>query len=117
MPMSAEAFDGLCSVVTWNPAGARLLLGILREYRAWVRYKDDPYGPLHMILQEVAYVTTTPDGRVVATVPNPFPVEKSAACERFGREWLRRDFSKRELAGTIAAILVKRQDGDTEDTT
>ena len=58
MPMSAAALAGLRAAVTWNPSGARFLLGVLREHPGWVRYKDHPYGPLHLILRAVEYVTT-----------------------------------------------------------
>ena len=113
MPMSAEAFDGLRAVVSWNPYGARLLLGILREHPTWVKRKDDPYGPLHLIQHSVEYTQTTSDRRVAANYPRPFPIHKAGSCERFGGEWLRHDFTPAELADAIEGIL--RASG--EDTT
>ena len=50
MPLSEEASAGLWAAVEWNPYGARELLAILREYPAWVKYKDEPYGPLSLLL-------------------------------------------------------------------
>lgn len=46
MPMSEEAFVGLRAAVEWNPYGARELLAILKEFPAWMKYKDDPHRPL-----------------------------------------------------------------------
>ena len=50
MPLSEEASAGLWAAVEWNPYGAKELLAILREYPAWVKYKDEPYGPLSLLL-------------------------------------------------------------------
>lgn len=106
--MSAEAFAGLRTVVAWNPGGARMLLAILREHSAWVAYKDDPWGPLHLIQHAVEPAWTTVDGRLVAAVRAPFPAEGAARYARFGREWLDRAFTKRELAEAIEALLAGR---------
>ena len=106
MPMSAEAFAGLRAVVEWNPLGPRLLLGILREHPTWVRYKDDPNGPLHLVQHVDEPMRVTSDGRLVPSERTPFPVDQAGACEGFGREWLRRDFSKSDLAEAIAGVLV-----------
>ncbi len=104
MLMSSEAFAGLKTVVEWNPFGARFLLGILRQRPAWVHYKDDPCGPLHLIKHVDEPMRVSVDRRLVAVELAPFPAN-GAGRERFGQEWRHRDVSKAELAGAIAGIL------------
>lgn len=115
MPMSADAFVGVRAVVEWNPNGARLLLAILREHPEWVRSKDDPFGPLHLIQHAVAPMRVGAGGRLVAADPLPFPVEQTAACERFGAEWRRREVAKGELADAVARALATVQAGAGKD--
>ncbi len=105
MPMSVDAFAGLQAMVEWNPFGARFLLGILRERPAWVRYKDDPYGPLHLIQHVDEPMRVSADGRLVAEARTPFPAERFAACERFGHGWRCRDIGRSELADALARAL------------
>ncbi len=112
MPMSEEAFAGLRTAVAWNPEGARMLLAILRERPGWVAYKDDPWGPLHLIQHAAAPEWTAVDGRLVAEERAPFPVAEAASYARFGQEWLNRAFSKRELAEAIESVLVGRDAGE-----
>lgn len=111
MAMSAEALAGLRTVAAWNPAGARMLLAILRERPAWVKRKDDPYGPLHLIQHAVQATTTTPDGRIVAARRSPFPLAQAATFERFGEEWRRGEIGVGELAEALDGILTGL-DGD-----
>lgn len=111
MAMSDEAAAGLAAVVAWNPAGARMLLAILRERPGWVKRKDDPYGPLHLIQHAVEPLTTTPDGRIVAAARRPFPIERATSCERFGTEWRRGAIEP----GELAAAIVRRLAGVARD--
>ena len=107
MPISAEAFAGLRAAVEWNPYGARALLAILRETPAWVKYKDDPYGPLGLVfgIPPRRWIT---NGISVPVKPKPFPEDDLAACKVFGDEWKQRRFTKRELADTIEKILINK---------
>ena len=107
MPISAEAFAGLRAAVEWNPYGARALLAILRETPAWVKYKDDPYGPLGMVLFGVMPRKQLINGISIPHQPDPLPDEKLAACKIFGDEWKQRKFTKKELADTIERILTE----------
>jgi len=105
MPISADAMDGLYAAVQWNPEGARTLLAILREYPAWVKYKDDAYGPLGLILFGVAPRKRIGDGISIPIKPRPFPEDQFASCKVFGDEWKQRGFTKEELADCIQKIL------------
>ncbi len=115
MPMSDEAAGGLRAAVEWNPFGAYGLLAILRETPAWVRYKpDDRYGPLGFILFGVPPRKPIARGVSVPVKSPPFPEERLAECEVFGREWLERRFTKRELADAIEGLLVAVVDSRPE---
>jgi hypothetical protein len=105
MSISEQAFEALRAAVTWNPIGARNFLDILREYPDWVKYKNDPYGPLHLLLIPGQHRRQITKGVSVPIKSPPFPQEKLPACEVFGREWLQRKFSKQELADMIESIL------------
>ena len=105
MPMSEEAFIGLRTAVEWNPYGARELLGILKEYPAWMKYKDNPHGPLDLILVGVAPRKWIAPGISLPIKTVPFPDDKLIACRIFGAEWRQRRFTKQELADSIEAIL------------
>jgi hypothetical protein len=50
MPMSAKAYAGLKAVAEWNPSTARFLFYLLRDTPHLVKYKDDLYGPLTLLL-------------------------------------------------------------------
>ena len=104
MSISEEAFEALRAAVTWNPFGARNLLAILREYPDWVKYKNDPYGPLHLILIPGQHRRQITKGVSVPVKSTPFPEDKLPACEVFGTEWLLRKFTKQELANMIEMI-------------
>ncbi len=107
MPISIEALAGLRAAVEWNPEGARALWGILIEYPAWVKYKDDAYGPLGVILFGVSPRKRIGNGVSIPIKPQPFPEDKFAACKVFGDEWKQRRFTKREVAGLIKKILTE----------
>ena len=107
MPMSPEAMEGLRVAVAWNPDAAVDLLGILREAPGWVKYKPDPYGPLHLMLNPLIHQRRIAEGISVSVKPPPFPDDKRPAFEAFGKEWLARRFSKQELAETIAQMLTE----------
>ena len=104
MTMSANAVAGLHAAVGWNPYGARILLGILRQFPAHVMDKPDPYGPLHLILNEVELLAWR-DGRPVPIDREPLPRDTLARFEDFGSEWRQRRFTKVELADAIEAAL------------
>ncbi len=97
--------EGLRSVVRWNPCGAQSLLAILKEYPAWVKYKDDPYGPLSLILFGVLPRKWIGNDVSVPIKPAPFPEDRFAACAAFGNEWKQRRFTKKELADEIEKML------------
>ena len=105
MSISEEAFEALRAAVTWNPIGARNLLAILREYSDWVKYKNDPYGPLHLILIPGQHRRQITKGVSVPIKSPPFPQDKLPNCKAFGTEWLQRKFTKEELADMIEMIL------------
>jgi len=96
MALSDEAFGALRAAVGWNPDGAVALLGILRSAPRWVAVKDDPYGPLHLLLHG-------PSLWWAARRP-PFPAEHLPGCAAFGREWRARTVSVAELADAIAGL-------------
>ena len=105
MSISEEAFQALRATVTWNPVGARNFLAILREYPDWVKYKNDPYGPLHLLLIPGQHRRQITKEVSVPIKSPPFPQDKLPACEVFGAEWLQRKFTKQELADMIEMIL------------
>ena len=114
MTMSTEAAAGLHAAVRWNPYGARILLGVLQQFPAHVRHKPDPYGPLHLILNEVELLAWT-DGEPTPIDGKPLPKEALTRFEAFGSEWRQRRFTKHELAEAIAAALAgMAPDGDGE---
>lgn len=115
MPMSAKALDGLGAAVRYNPFMAKELLGILRETPDWVMYKpDDPYGPLGLMFAALPRKRIAPGITVPIQAP-PLSEEELAACSVWNAEWLRREFSKRELAEGIAAILEELEGEPTSD--
>jgi len=105
--MSEEAFVGLRAAVEWNPYGARELLGILKEFPSWMKYKDNPHGPLDLILVGVPPHKWIAPGVILPTKPVPFPEDKLPACRIFGNEWRQRKFTKQELADKIEALLAE----------
>ena len=105
MPISDEALTGLRAAIEWNPYGAKVLLGILKEFPSWMKYKNDRYGPLGLVLFGVAPHKKIADGIIVAIKSNPFPQDKLAACQVFGDEWKQHAFTKQELAESIERIL------------
>lgn len=115
MPISAAALAGLRTVAEWNPPGARMLLAILRERPTWVKRKDDPYGPLHLIQHAVDPLTTAPDGRIVAAERAPFPIEETDRFDRFGDEWRRGTIAPGELADALERIVGRADRDGTEE--
>jgi len=111
MPISEEAFIGLRAAVEWNPYGARELLGILKEFPSWMKYKDNPHGPLDLILVAVPPHKWIAPGVTLPIKPVPFPEDKLPACRIFGEEWRQRKFTKQELADNIEAILIELNAG------
>ena len=100
MPMSATAYEGLRAAVVYNPQKAREFLGIMRTFPAMVKRKPgDAYGPLILLLK------TQPGRPLVVSPPDALTERQWAACRVFNDEWLRRKFTKRELADAIEAIL------------
>jgi hypothetical protein len=107
MAMSTTARQGLHAAVEYNPDAAATLLGILREAAACVKYKPgDTYGPIGLIIGELPRRRLA-QGISVPVNSRPLPEETLAACRIFNEEWLRRDFSKRELADTLEAVLTE----------
>ena len=115
MPMSADAIAAVRAVVEWNPYGARMLLAILRERPAWVRRKDDPREPLHLIQHAVPPLRVRADGRRLPSERPPFPTERSVACARFGQEWRRGAVGTAELADAVARSLATLPSAAKED--
>lgn len=98
--MSARAYEELWAAVAYNPLRARAFLDIMRSFPAMVKRKpDDEYGPLILMLK------IRPDRPVVASSPSLLTEQQRIACHMFNEEWLRRDFTKRELADAIEGIL------------
>jgi len=107
MPISEQALAGLRAAIEWNPYGARELLAILKEFPAWMKYKDDPYGPLGIILFGVPPRKRIAPGVSVAVKTGPFPEDKLTACQVCGEEWKQRAFTKQELADSIEVLLAE----------
>jgi len=121
MPMSARAYSGLEAVVEWNPSTAQFLLYLLKEAPHLVKYKDDFYGPLTLLLiddvirKPIFQNISTPikrhafpnlgDISMFVKLP-PFPQENLADCKVFGDEWKQREFTKQEFADTLEQILL-----------
>ena len=126
MPMSTRAYVGLKAAVEWNPTAAQLLLSIFKERPQWVKYKDDAYGPLGLILvsdvvnkpifdrsntqNKPSTISVFNNITVPAKLP-PFPQEKLADCKIFGDEWKQRKITKTEVADTLEKILLELQLG------
>jgi hypothetical protein len=118
--MSARAHAGIKAAVEWNPSAAQFLLHVLQEAPHWVKYKDDLYGPLSLILVSDVIRKRIFDRRSAQINPPfspiqndvsvpvklpPFPQEKLIDCKAFGDEWKQRSISKKELADTLEQIL------------
>ncbi len=107
MPLSSEALAGLRAAVEWNPHAAWLLLGILHETPELVRYKaEDRHGPLGFIFASPPRRVLAP-GASLPAPPRPLAAGVLEACATFNDEWLRRAYTKRELAEAIAHILAE----------
>lgn len=105
MPMSERAYEGLMTAVRHNPYMAKEFLGILREHPGWVMYKpEDQYGPLGLMFAALPRKHLSP-GVTVPVTAEPLSETELSACRAWNEEWLRRDFSKQELAEAIATIL------------
>jgi hypothetical protein len=73
-----------------NPAGAQLLLDILRTAPEAVKRKpEDRYGPLGLML----------------TGRPPLPAEQQRLCAAFNEEWLSGRFSRPQLAEALEIAL------------
>lgn len=107
MPISEESLTGLRAAIQWNPFGAQVLLAILKEFPKWMKYKDDPFGPLGLILFGIEPHQKIVDGVIIPKKTAPFPEDKYASCLIFGDEWKKRKFTKQELADKIEVILAE----------
>ena len=120
MPMSEKAYAGLKAVVEWNPSTAQFLLYLLKQTPYLVKYKDDLYGPLTLLLVDdvirkpLFQNIDTPFKRrafphldeIGTFVKLPlFPQEKLADCKIFGDEWKQRKFTKKEFADVLEQVL------------
>ncbi len=120
--MSERAYAGLKAAVKWNPPAAQLLLSIFKETPNWVKYKDDIYGPLGLILFDDVVRKPIFDSRTTRNRPSPiptfnditvlvklppFPEEKLADCQVFGDEWKQHKFTKQEVADVLEQILLE----------
>ena len=105
MPISGKAFEGLRAAIEWNPTGGQALLSILKEHPTWMKYKDDPYGPLGLMLYGVLPSKQIADRISILIKSKPFPEDKLVACKVFGDGWKGRKITKRELAEVVAKIL------------
>lgn len=118
MPISAKAYAGLKAVAEWNSSMAQFLLSVLKETPHLVKYKDDLYGPLTLLLindvikkplfQNISAPTPAfPYLDEIGTFVKlpPFPQEKLADCKTFGDEWRGGKISKPEVAEALEQIL------------
>ncbi|MGZ9223495.1 MAG: hypothetical protein ACXW4Q_15420 [Anaerolineales bacterium] len=120
MPISAKAYAGLKAAAKWNPTAAQFLFYLLKVTPQLVKYKDDPYGPLALILiqdvvrkplfqslsvpiKRLAFPHLDEIGTYVKLPP--FPQENLADCKVFGDEWKQRRFSKKEFADALEKVL------------
>jgi hypothetical protein len=108
MPMSARAFAGLKAIAEWNPSMAEFLMHLLKDMPYMVKYKDDPYGPLALLLvQDVVDKSIFPNVNISVKLP-PFPPENLPNCKIFGDEWKQRKFTKQEFADALEQVLSGR---------
>lgn len=63
------------------------------------RKPDDDYGPLILMLK------AQPGRPLIESSPSLLTEQQRIACRTFNDEWLRREFTKRELADAIEGIL------------
>ncbi|MGO8949831.1 MAG: hypothetical protein ACLQUY_19685 [Ktedonobacterales bacterium] len=102
--MSTEARQGLRAAVTYNPAAAEQLLGMLRTLPISVRKKpQDRYGVLSLLLTPQSIRVIGPVS--VPVQRPPLCTEDLHACEVFQHEWLVGCFSKHELAEALEQDL------------
>jgi len=117
--MSARAYAGLKAAAEWNPSTAQFLLFLLKETPDLVKYKDDLYGPLTLLLiadvikkplfQNISARTFPELGEIGTFVKlPPFPQEKLADCKVFGDEWKQHKFTKQEFAEALNQIVDER---------
>jgi hypothetical protein len=118
MSISSRAYQGLKVVVEWNPSTAQFLLYLLREFPEAVKYKDDVYGPLTLLLIEDvvrkptfhslnAHPSNTYKEITQLTKLPPFPQESLTDCKIFGDEWKQRKFTKSEFADALEKLLLR----------
>jgi len=105
MPLSPKSFKALKTAVQWNPHGAYELLTILLEYPGLVKYKNDRYGPLGLIISATIPRDQIVPGLTIPRKSKPFPEEILPSCELFAEEWRARKFSKTELTEAIEGLL------------
>ena len=109
MPMSARAYAAVKAVAQWNPFTARFLMYVLKDTPHLVKYKDDLYGPLTLLLiDDVVPKPIFPNISFPTKLP-PFPQKKLADCKVFGDEWKERKFSKKEFADALELVLSELQ--------
>ena len=122
MPLSERAYAGLKAAVEWNPSMAHFLLYVFKNTPHLVKYKDDLYGPLSLLLimdvvrKPIFHRIGAPinprdyrvpnDLTVLARLP-PFPKEKLDDCKVFGDEWKQRKITKQEVADALEKMLLE----------
>ena len=104
MSMSPRAFEGRIAAVKRNPYGAKYLLNILREHPEWVKYKDDEYGPLAVVLFWITQSVSS-IGATKHPLAPLFPKNMLEACRQLAQEWRSKEFTKSELADLIESII------------
>ena len=105
MPLSPKSFKALKKAVQWNLHGAYELLVILLGYPGLVKYKNDRYGPLGLIIVATIPLEQIAPGLTIPRRSEPFPEEILPLCKLFAEEWRSRKFSKAELAEAIEELL------------
>jgi len=118
--MSARAYAALKAVAEWNPSTAKFLMHVLKDTPHLVKYKDDLYGPLTLLLiddvvrkpifQNISVSAKHPAFSYLDEISTfvklpPFPQEKLADCKVFGDELKQREFTKKEFADALEQIL------------
>lgn len=84
-----------------------MLLSTLEGFPEAVKHKDDPYGPLHLILSDPIPVKQVGNVQTIdkSSAQAPFPKSKLEDCKIFGDEWKAHRFTKAELAAEISRTL------------
>lgn len=105
MPISKKAMKGLRAAVQYNPYGAKFMLGALTDFPEFVVYKDDPFGPIELIINVDLQGSGSYPRSKKHPPGHPFSKEYIRLFETFGKEWKNKQISKEELRDALQRFL------------